>query len=68
MSAGSELHSRLELEVKTPVHVDIESREDAWALRLIESIACMKQLMHKGMTREVYVFGKLQVMLGRVSL
>ena len=61
MSAGSVLHKALELEVKTVVEVEVASREDAWALRLIECIVCLRQLMRKGMTRELYVFGKLQV-------
>ncbi|KAK9909719.1 hypothetical protein WJX75_006580 [Coccomyxa subellipsoidea] len=60
MSAGSVLHKALELEVKTVVEVEVASREDAWALRLIECIVCLRQLMRKGMTRELYVFGKLQ--------
>lgn len=61
MIAGSDLHKALELEVKTFVEIEVITREDAWALRLIECIACLRQLMRKGMTREVYVFGKFQV-------
>ena len=45
----------------TLAQVEIQTREDAWALRLIETIQSLRSLTQKGMAREVYVFGKLQV-------
>ena len=51
----------LEAEVKDKGVVEISSQEDAWALKLFDSIMCFRQLMKQGMTREVYMFGQLQV-------
>ena len=61
MTSGKELHRVLEAEVKTVVDVEPVTVEDAWALRLLSCIQCFRQLMHQGMTREVYLFGQLQV-------
>jgi hypothetical protein len=61
MTSGKELHRVLEAEVKTVVDVKPVTAEDAWALRLFSCIQCFRQLMHRGMTREVYLFGQLQV-------
>ncbi len=61
MTSGKELHRLLEAEVKTAVAVEPVTPEDAWALRLLNCIQCFRQLMHQGMTREVYMFGQLQV-------
>ena len=61
MMSGKELHRVLEAEVKDEGVVEISSPEDAWALKLVDSIMCFRQLMKQGMTREVYMFGQLQV-------
>ena len=41
--------------------VQILTQEDAWAVRLLDTIACLRQLLKTGLTREVYVFGNMQV-------
>ena len=61
MASGKELHRVLEAEVKEEVEVELATAEDAWALRLLSCIQCFRQLMMRGMTREVYLFGQLQV-------
>ena len=62
MASGKELHRVLEAEVKKEeVDVELETSEDAWALRLLSCIQCLRQLMKDGLTREVYLFGHLQV-------
>ena len=64
MMSGKELHRVLEAEVKDEGVVAVSSPEDAWALKLVDSIMCFRQLMKQGMTRETYVFGQLQVCNG----
>ena len=64
MMSGKELHRVLEAEVKDEGVVEISSPEDAWALKLIDSLMCFRQLMKQGMTREIYIFGQLQVCNG----
>lgn len=50
------LHCHLAaLQVVTVEVVEVETREDAWAVRLLDSIARMWQAMREGMTREVLV-------------
>ena len=61
MASGRELHRVLEAEVKEEVDVELATAEDAWALRLLSCIQCFRQLRKRGMTREVYLFGQLQV-------
>ena len=61
MASGRELHRVLEAEVKEEAEVEMATAEDAWALRLLSCIQCFRQLMRRGMTREVYLFGRLQV-------
>ena len=41
--------------------VQILTQEDAWAVRLLDTIACLRQLLKTGLTRDVYVFGNMQV-------
>ena len=64
MMSGKELHRVLEAEVKEEGDVALSSAEDAWALKLVDSMLCFRQLMNQGMTREVYIFGQLQVCKG----
>lgn len=61
MASGKELHRVLEAEVKEEVDVELATAEDAWALRLLSCIQCLRQLRKRGLTREVYLFGQLQV-------
>ena len=68
MMSGKELHRVLEAEVKEEEGVAVSSPEDAWALKLVDSIMCFRQLMKQGMTRETYVFGQLQVCNGARTL
>jgi len=63
MASGKEVHRVLEAEVKKEVDVEMPTKEDAWAVRLLGCIQCFRQLMRRGMTREVYLFGQLQVWL-----
>jgi len=63
MASGKEVHRVLEAEVKKEVDVEMQTKEDAWAVRLLGCIQCFRQLMRRGMTREVYLFGQLQVWL-----
>lgn len=67
MAAGSVHHSTLEAETTTTVVVDVENKEDFFALRLLNSVQSLQQLSFLGLTREVFVFGRLQVRLrGRI--
>ncbi len=61
MAGGKALHSALEAEVKVAAEVEVATREDAWAVRLLDTLACLRQLRKQGLTREVYVFGNIQV-------
>ncbi|XP_031484897.1 exonuclease V, chloroplastic isoform X2 [Nymphaea colorata] len=53
MKAGSFRHQQLEEEVMKRVEIRIESREDAWALKLLNFIYGTNQLLSKGLTREL---------------
>ena len=64
MQAGREQHAILEAETAlNKVHVPIESREDAFAVRLINLDESLKQLILSGITRELPLFGTLQARL-----
>jgi exonuclease V len=55
MQAGTARHEQLEREVITRVEVPVTTREDAWALKLLNMITGLRQLLHEGMTRELYM-------------
>ncbi|PQP99601.1 hypothetical protein Pyn_01109 [Prunus yedoensis var. nudiflora] len=50
---GSARHAKLEEEVVKKVKVRIESIEDRWALKLLNFIAGVNQLLSEGLTREL---------------
>ncbi|CAL0329097.1 unnamed protein product [Lupinus luteus] len=57
MRAGIERHAKLEQEVITRVEVEIKSREDWWALKFLNFINGVNQLLSEGLTRELPVMG-----------
>ncbi|KAG6558252.1 hypothetical protein Mapa_000002 [Marchantia paleacea] len=59
MKAGSERHLQLEVEVVTRVEIEIKTKEDAWATRLLNFISGSRQLLSEGLTRELPVLGLL---------
>ncbi|GBG68378.1 hypothetical protein CBR_g2921 [Chara braunii] len=59
MVAGSTRHAELEAEVVTKVKVEVTTREDSWALRILNSLMGINMIFEKGMTRELYVLGQV---------
>ncbi|KAI4138589.1 MAG: hypothetical protein L6R39_006709, partial [Caloplaca ligustica] len=59
MRQGSTIHKTLEDEVHRTVVVDIETKEDAWGLRIWNIIQGLRTLRETGMTREFEVWGVL---------
>ena len=57
MKQGSAVHKKLEDEVHKTVEVAIESKEDAWGIRLWNVITGLKTLRDTGMTRELELWG-----------
>ncbi|MCJ1479757.1 hypothetical protein MMC13_008443 [Lambiella insularis] len=57
MRQGSAVHKTLEDQVHRTVAIDIQSKEDAWALRIWNVIQGLKTLRETGMTRELEVWG-----------
>ncbi|CZR62128.1 uncharacterized protein PAC_12025 [Phialocephala subalpina] len=57
MKQGSAVHKVLEDQVHTTVKVDIETKEDAWGLRIWNVIQGLKTLRDTGMTRELEIWG-----------
>jgi len=57
MRQGSAVHQKLEEQVYTTVKVDIESKEDAWGLRIWNVIQGLRTLRETGQTRELEVWG-----------
>ncbi|KAG9142091.1 hypothetical protein Leryth_016304 [Lithospermum erythrorhizon] len=57
MKAGSARHAALEEEVIKRVKVEVKSKEDIWALMLINFIVGANQLVFDGLTRELPVIG-----------
>ncbi|KAI5391091.1 hypothetical protein KIW84_076089 [Lathyrus oleraceus] len=53
MKAGIARHAKLEAEVITRVEVKIRSQEDRWALKLLNFITGVNQLLFEGLTREL---------------
>ncbi|KAH8937593.1 hypothetical protein BDL97_16G036200 [Sphagnum fallax] len=60
MKAGSARHVELEIEVVTRVEVQVLSKEDSWAIRLLNFITGARQLQSEGLTRELPVLGVVQ--------
>lgn len=61
MQAGLAVHAKLQAEVVQVVDVAVATPEDAWGLKLLGTIQGLHQLLSEGMTRELYIFGSLQV-------
>ncbi|KAL5581195.1 hypothetical protein UlMin_013637, partial [Ulmus minor] len=53
MKKGSARHAKLEEEVIKKVRVRVKSAEDIWALKLLNFIIGVKQLLLEGLTREL---------------
>lgn len=60
MQAGLATHAKLEAQVSVLVEVAVETPEDVWALKLLNTIQGIHQLLSEGMTRELYIFGELE--------
>ncbi|KAK9168983.1 hypothetical protein Syun_001123 [Stephania yunnanensis] len=60
MKAGSDRHVKLEEEVLQRVKVHIEAVEDVWAVKFINFIVGVNQLLFEGLTRELPVVGLIQ--------
>ena len=69
MRQGSEIHKTLEDEVHTTVAVDIITKEDAWGLRIWNTIQGLRTLQETGRTRELEIWGLIdgQVVNGVVD-
>jgi exonuclease V len=57
MKVGQARHLQLEEEVVKKVRVKVESNEDKWALKLLNSIAGVNQFLFEGRTRELLLLG-----------
>jgi exonuclease V len=57
MKQGSKVHQVLEDQVHTTVHVRLETREDAWGLRIWNVIQGLRTLRDDGLTRELEIWG-----------
>ncbi|MCJ1483102.1 hypothetical protein MMC06_003268 [Schaereria dolodes] len=57
MRQGSAVHKALEEQVHHTVTVDVQTKEDAWGLRIWNIIQGLRTLRETGMTRELEVFG-----------
>jgi exonuclease V len=57
MKQGSAVHRVLEDQVHTTVHVDLETKEDAWGLRIWNVIQGLRTLRDDGLTRELEIWG-----------
>ncbi|CAN1198733.1 Exonuclease V, chloroplastic [Linum perenne] len=69
MKAGSARHLKLEEEVVTRVKVNVESTEDSWALKFVNFITGVNQLLFQGLTRELQVIGFVEgvFVVGRID-
>lgn len=59
MKQGSVVHQKLEDQVHTTVKVDIQTKEDAWGLRIWNVIQGLKTLRNTGLTRELEIWGTI---------
>lgn len=57
MKQGSVVHRILEDQVHTTGHVDLETKEDAWGLRIWNVIQGLRTLRDDGLTRELEIWG-----------
>jgi exonuclease V len=59
MRTGSKIHQQLEDEVHTTVPIQVQSKEDRFALRMWNAISGLRCLRETGLTRELEVWGVL---------
>jgi exonuclease V len=57
MKSGTHVHEKLEAEIYKTVTVDLETREDAWGLKLWNFLQGLRSLEEGGRTRELEVWG-----------
>lgn len=57
MRQGSRVHQTLEDQVHQTVEVDLQTKEDAWGLRIWNIIQGLRTLRETGLTRELEVWG-----------
>lgn len=57
MRQGSAVHQKLEDQVHTTVRVDVQTKEDAWGLRIWNVIQGLRTLRETGLTRELEIWG-----------
>ncbi|KAH7312988.1 exonuclease V a 5' deoxyribonuclease-domain-containing protein [Rhexocercosporidium sp. MPI-PUGE-AT-0058] len=57
MKEGTRVHKVLEEQVYTTVRVEVQSREDAWGLRIWNVIQGLRTLRVTGQTRELEIWG-----------
>lgn len=59
MKEGSRVHKTLEDQIHTTVPVEVQSKEDAWGLRIWNVIQSLRTLRDTGLTRELEVWGTI---------
>lgn len=59
MKQGSLVHKRLEDQVHTTVQVNVQTKEDAWGLRIWNVIQGLRTLRDIGQTRELEIWGTI---------
>jgi exonuclease V len=59
MEKGSAVHKKLEDQTHTTVKVDIVTKEDAWGLRIWNTIQGLRTLRQTGQTRELEIWGTI---------
>ncbi|KAI9728882.1 MAG: hypothetical protein M1834_007140 [Cirrosporium novae-zelandiae] len=57
MKAGSRIHEKLEAQVHEVIPVEVQTKEDAWGLKIWNVIQGLKTLREIGITRELEVWG-----------
>lgn len=60
MKAGTDRHAQLEEEVVKRVEINVKEREDIWAVKLMNFIVGVNQLLFEGLTRELTLFSFVQ--------
>lgn len=60
MRQGSAVHKTLEEQVHQTVHIDTQTKEDAWGLRVWNVIQGLHSLRETGMTRELEIWGVVE--------
>ncbi|XP_032901517.1 exonuclease V isoform X1 [Amblyraja radiata] len=63
VKAGSSIHLARELEIQDIVPINIESREDSWAVKLLNFLSMIQFLQAGERVRELPVFGEVEGIL-----